>query len=99
MNKANVSYTRNHLSELLLRVKEGESILIEDLQLPIARLEPVVGASASGLPWQDDLVRRGLLRSARSPLDFAKFSAMPIPTPRSGGDILNSLLSDREDGR
>jgi len=99
MNKANVSYTRNHLSELLLRVKEGESILIVDRQLPIARLEPVVGAAASGLPWQDDLVRRGLLRSARCPLDTEKLSALPMPTPRSGGDILSSLLSDREEGR
>ena len=41
MNMANISYTRNHLSELINRVKEGETILIMDRQRPVARLEPV----------------------------------------------------------
>ena len=99
MNKANISYTRNHLSEVLSRVREGEAILIMDRQKPVARLEPVAGPSVSGVPWQADLVRRGLIRSARKRLVPDVLAALPLPTARSGGDILNTLLAEREEGR
>ena len=98
MNKASTSYARNHLCEILARVREGETILIMDRQHPVARLEPVAGASAVGCPWQADLVRRGLLRPARRALDAAAYAAMPLPTAR-GGDILDVLLAEREEGR
>ncbi len=49
MNKADVSYTRNHLSEMLSRVREGETIVIVDRQRPVVRLEPLAGPSAQGL--------------------------------------------------
>ena len=99
MNRANISYTRNHLSEMLSRVREGETILIVDRQQPVARLEPVAGPSAQGLPWQADLVRRGLIRPARGRLDATTLGAMPLPTPRGGGDILDALQAEREEGR
>jgi len=99
MNKANISYTRNHLSEILLRVREGETILIVDREQPVARLEPIAGPSAQGSPWQADLVRRGLIRPARGRLDTKVFKAMPLPNPQGGGDILDALLTEREEGR
>ena len=99
MNRANISYTRNHLSELIARVRDGESILIVDRRQPVARLEPVTGSSANGLPWQTDLVRRGLLRPARTHLDAKALSALPMPSPEAGGDVLDALLADREEAR
>ena len=99
MNKANISYTRNHLSEMLSRVREGETILIVDRQQPVARLEPVAGPAVHGLPWQADLVRRGLVRPARGHLDAKALGALPLPTPRGGGDILAALLAEREETR
>lgn len=100
MNKANISYTRNHLSEMLARVRDGETILIMDRQHPVARLEPVTGPAAHGnVPWQADLVRRGLLRTARSPLDANALSALPILGPEVEGDVLAALLADREESR
>lgn len=99
MNKANVTYTRNHLSEILARVREGETILIMDRQQPVARLEPVEGGSVQGLAWQGDLVRRGLLRQARHRLDTESLAALPWPVVRDGGDIVEALLADREEGR
>ena len=99
MNKANISYTRNHLSEMLSRVREGETILIVDRQQPVARLEPVAGLSARGIPWQADLVRRGLVRPARGHLDVKALGALTLPTPRGGGDILDALLAEREEDR
>ena len=99
MNKANISYTRNHLSEMLSRVREGETILIVDRQQPVARLEPVAGPSARELPWQADLVRRGLVLPARVRLDPKALGALPLPTTHGKGDILDALLADREEGR
>jgi len=100
MNKANISYTRNHLSEMLARVRDGESILIMDRHNPVARLEPVTGPSGrDDAHWQADLVRRGLLRTARNALDVRTFGSLPFPTPEAGGDILDALLVDREEGR
>ena len=97
MNKANISYTRNHLSEMLCRVREGETILIMDRHQPVARLEPVAGPSSNGLPWQADLVLRGLVLPARVPLDPKALGALPLPTTRGGGDILDALLAEREE--
>lgn len=98
MNKANISYTRNHLSEMLARVRDGESILIVDRQHPVARLEPVTGPSAhENAPWQADLVRRGLLRTARTHLDAKAFDALPLAVPEASGDVLDALLADREE--
>jgi len=100
VNKANISYARNHLSELLARVREGETILIVDRQTPIARLEPAAtGPAARGLPGQADLVRRGLVRSARSRLNLKAFRALPRPSSKRTGDVLLALLADREEGR
>jgi len=99
MSTANISYTRNHLSEILSRVREGETILIVDRKQPVARLEPIAGPHARSLPWQADLARRGLVRRARSHLDTAEFGALPLPVLRDEGDILDTLLAEREDGR
>lgn len=98
MNRANVSYTRNHLSEMLARVKAGETILIVDRQRPVARLEPATGVSEGRTEWQESLVRRGLLRPARHRIDLKALAAMPLPVAE-GGDILEALLAEREEGR
>ena len=99
MHKANISYTRNHLSEVLSRVREGETVVIVDRQQPVARLEPITGPSARALPWQADLVRRGLVRQACGPLDVKALEGMPLPRLRGEGDIVKMLRAEREEGR
>lgn len=99
MNTANISYTRNHLSELIDRVKEGESVLIMDRNRPVARLEPATSQSASVSEWRISLVRRGVIRPASRKLDLKAFLAMPESRPTNGGDIVKALLSEREEGR
>jgi antitoxin (DNA-binding transcriptional repressor) of toxin-antitoxin stability system len=99
MKRANISYTRNHLSELIDRVREGESILILDRQQPVARLEP----PGNGLEPSDargmDLVRRGLASAPRRKPDLKGLDRLALPRPEKGGDILAALLADREEGR
>ena len=97
MNQANISYTRNHLSELIARVREGETIVILDRQQPVARLEPVTGPVAQQEAWQMDLVRRGLIRPARVAVDLKALRSLPQPKPR--GDVLEALRAERGEGR
>jgi prevent-host-death family protein len=99
MIRANISYTRNHLSELVARVKAGEAILIVDRHQPVARLEPLSMPAADTSDWQASFLRRGLIRPARQKLDREALRALPLPTPRRGGDILRAVLAEREDGR
>jgi antitoxin (DNA-binding transcriptional repressor) of toxin-antitoxin stability system len=99
MNTENISYTRNHLSELLDLVKAGESVLILDRQTPVARLEPVTAPRAQVAEWKAALVRQGVIRVATRPLDPTRFIGLPPATPAGKGDILASLLAEREGGR
>ncbi|MBA4388982.1 MAG: hypothetical protein C0404_13455 [Verrucomicrobia bacterium] len=99
MNMANISYTRNHLSELLDRVRGGETILITDRRKPVARLEPARGRSGDETGWKQTMIRRGILKTAAKQLDVGKFGKMNLPASSKGGDILAALLADREEGR
>lgn len=98
MYKANISYARNHLSEILARVREGESILIMDRQHPVARLEPVDHRLAEEGGPRGDLVRRGLLRPGKMTLDLKQLAEIPAPEPACGSDVLQALLEDRDEG-
>jgi len=99
MNTANISYTRNHFSEVIDRVKGGETVLITDRNRPVARIEPAMSSDVEGSELKASLVRRGVLRLARQGLDLKAFHAMPQGKPGKAGDILGALLADREGGR
>ncbi len=97
MNTATISHTKNHLSAMLLRVQNGETIVILDRERPVARLVPM---DAEGSVPNDGLRRletQGLVRRATSPL--ATFT-LPTPvSPIGDGDILEALLADRDASR
>jgi len=99
MNRHNISYTRNHLSELIARVKEGETVWIVDRDQPVARLEPVTSYETADADVKASLVRRGILRPPRRRPNPKAFAALPLAKPIKGGDILAALLADREEGR
>ena len=95
---SNISYAKNHLSELIDRVREGDTVIILDRHKPVARLEPV-GESTTHLPgWVDAQVRAGVIRPARKELKPAAIRKMTLPVP-AHGDIVKALLADREEGR
>lgn len=99
MNRHNISYARNHLSELIARVKEGETVWIMDRNRPVARLEPVTGCETADADRKASLVRRGILRPPRRRPNPKALAALPLARPVKGGDILAALLADREEGR
>jgi len=66
MKRANLTRLRDHLSEILDEVRNGETVEILDRRTPIARLVPVepTTAAAGGRlpPWLNRLRRAGVVR-------------------------------------
>ena len=94
-NTANISFARNHLSELIDRVKAGHTITILDRRRPVARLSPV--EPAKGEDWVRDLVRRGILSEPRKPLDRRALDRFRLVRLKNKADIVATLIADRED--
>ncbi len=97
MKTATITEAKNGLSSLIDRVRAGDSILILDRGIPVARLEPIA-------PHPDStgrirrLQRAGLVRSgtARPPLDLIR---TPPPDPGEDAGVVDALLEERRTGR
>ena len=80
--------------------KAGQSVLILDRDVPVARLEPV---AADTLP--DDVRLRSLERQGliRRPLEagpiWEKLRATPAPRLKPGRSAVAALLAERAEGR
>jgi prevent-host-death family protein len=98
MRKATVTEAKNQLSALIDQVKTGESILILDRGIPVARLE-------SAIPAIDDdgriarLQRAGVVRAARDPGGVSEMLHTEPPRPRKGASVVAALLEERRAGR
>jgi prevent-host-death family protein len=97
MKTATITEAKNRLSALIDRVRSGESILILDRGVPVARLEPV-----ATFPDQSGRLRRleraGVIRvgDAAPPLDLLR---TPGPTLAPGASAVQALLEERQSGR
>lgn len=98
MKRASITEAKNRLSALLDHVRRGESIIIEDRGVPIARLESLLADSGASEGRLARLERQGLVRrpSAPPPTDL-----ITEPPPRPCGDvrISETLIAERRDGR
>lgn len=99
MKTASISETKNRLSAYIDLVRKGESVLITDRDVPVARLEPL----APGLPAGDEallsnLERKGVIKRARLRPGKNYLKSLP-PAPRIKGDLLAALVAEREQGR
>jgi len=97
MNTATITEAKNRLSALIDRVRSGESILILDRGVPVARLEPVA-TSPDQTGRLGRLQRAGLIRlgDTAPPLDELR---MPGPTLAPGASSVQALLRERRSGR
>ncbi|MHB8399619.1 MAG: type II toxin-antitoxin system Phd/YefM family antitoxin [Candidatus Limnocylindrales bacterium] len=97
MNTATITEAKNRLSALIDRVRSGESILILDRGVPVARLEPVA-AFTDPTGRLRRLERAGVIRvgNAPPPLDLLRTPAPPL-TP--GASAVETLLLERRAGR
>jgi antitoxin (DNA-binding transcriptional repressor) of toxin-antitoxin stability system len=86
------------MSALLAEVRAGETIVIEDRGVPIARLEGVA-------PLRDDpdgrlarLQRAGLVRVGRGEPPVSLLSKK-LPRPKHGASVVQALIDERRAGR
>jgi prevent-host-death family protein len=92
-----ITEAKNRLSALIDRVRSGESILILDRGVPVARLEPVA-AFHDPTGRLRRLERAGVIRigDAPPPLDLLR---TPAPKLARGASAVQALLQERQSGR
>ena len=98
MRTASITEAKNKLSALLDQVKAGETIVILDRGVPVARLEPVTTRSDDDEGRLDRLERAGVIRRGTGGLP-AGFLDRPLVKPRNGMSAVTLLLEERRSGR
>ncbi|MGH8019115.1 MAG: type II toxin-antitoxin system Phd/YefM family antitoxin [Opitutaceae bacterium] len=100
MKTANVTESKNALSELLRSVKAGQSILILDRDEPVARLEPVPADALPADVRLRALERRGLIRRPTAAGNlWKKLEASPRPKLKTGRTAVAAVMAERNEGR
>jgi prevent-host-death family protein len=97
MKTATIIEVRNGLSALLDQVRHGETILITDRGVPIARIEGVVrdGDPSGRL---DRLERAGLIRRGRGELSL-ELLRQHGPALSPGSSVVEAVIEERRTGR
>ena len=97
MKTTTITEAKNGLSALIDRVRSGESVLILDRGVPVARLEPVA-AFPDPTGRLRRLERAGVIRvgNAPPPLDLLRTPAPPLAP---GASAVQALLAERRSGR
>lgn len=97
MKRATITETKNGLSRLLDEVRRGETILITERKVPVARIEPVRGSPGTKDDRLAALIGQGIVSPPERNLDVAALRAEPLPRPKSADSAVKALLADRED--
>ena len=99
MKRTSITAAKNGLSALIDRVRHGESILIEDRGVPVARIESVAAPGRREVAGRAArLERQGVLRPARSPVP-RRVLTTPPPAPTAGARLSRAIVAERRDGR
>jgi prevent-host-death family protein len=94
---ATITEAKNRLSALIDRVRAGESVVIVDRGIPVARLESAVtNADADGRIAR--LQRAGVIQPASTPPAVELLSSAP-PSPRRNASAVKALLEERRETR
>ena len=97
MRTESISSAKNRLSALIKRVQRGDSILITDRGVPVAKLVPV--QIGPGVPERIvALAQQGLARLPAQVPDAA-WLERPRPQPTPGPSVVDLLLEERRQGR
>ena len=100
MKRASITEVKNGLSALLDQVKAGETVVITDRGIPVARIVPDVGGTDSDADEArlSRLERAGVLRraTAKMPLDLL---LSPPPKTAKPARVVEALLEERREGR
>ncbi len=96
MKVASISDAKNKFSYYLDLVRQGDTVLIVDRKIPVARLESLLShGKCMSRGRLERLERRGFISRGRRALDKSFFRDFP-PKAKKGTDILKALLAERE---
>jgi prevent-host-death family protein len=99
MKRTSITDAKNGLSALIDRVRHGESIIIEDRGVPVARIESVAAPGRREVAGRAArLERQGVLRPAHSPPP-RRVLTTPPPAPRAGARLSDAVIADRGETR
>jgi len=94
MKRANISYVKNNLSKLLAEVRSGESILIVDRDVPVARLEPITNLESTA-PRLAGLAREGILSLPKHSPDVTSFLGRDKVKLKGQASAVQTLIEER----
>ncbi len=102
MKKAGIAELKNNLSRYLNYVKGGETVLVFDRKVPVARITPITQPAAAGHKMTDEerldyLESIGAIRRGKG--DMREWLKHHKPMRRFRGSVLKALLEERESGR
>ena len=97
MKTATVSRLKASLSEYLAGVRSGESLIVTDRGMPVAKIIPLTRGDTEVPAHLLELQRCGAVRlgTGALPAGFLE-AARPLD---AGGRVLESLLKEREESR
>jgi prevent-host-death family protein len=98
MRTVSISEAKNGLSALLDQVKAGESVVITDRGVPVARIEPVTNRSDDDEGRLDRLERAGVIERRGGPIPTWLLDQPPVPLPE-GVSAVTMLIEERRSGR
>ncbi len=98
MRTVSISEAKNGLSALLDVVKAGESVVITDRGVPVARIEPVSNRSDDDEGRLDRLERAGVIERRGGPIPRWLLDQPPVPLPE-GVSAVTMLIEERRSGR
>lgn len=97
MLTSSISHTKAKLSELLDRVKAGESITITDRGVAVAQLVPLPGTGEVGRDARiASLERRGLITRPKNEKPDLRW-LLERPLPKARESVLEALLEERRE--
>ena len=77
MRSVNIGTLKNRLSSYLRYVREGEEILVQNRNKPIARIVPIVPDASTDEDAR--LIAAGIMTPSKEEMDWEAFWALPHP--------------------
>lgn len=99
MKRASISEAKNGLSALIDRVRHGETVVIEDRGVPVARLDAISATPESASEGRVvRLARLGIVRPPAAALP-SRWLDRERPRTRDGRSASDVLIAERREGR
>ncbi len=90
-----IAELKNGLSSFLLRVREGEELVVLDRNTPIARISPYISKDVTA--DEQKLAATGALHLATEEIDWEEFWLLSLPGTVSRKAAIQAVLDDREE--